>query len=95
MAAGLAQKCVIQLAYAIGVAKPLSVYVDTFGTATVDEDKLASVIQEVVDLSLAVFAKGSSLAVRYTLDQQLMAISAENQMQRAVSLGKKPIWSMG
>jgi S-adenosylmethionine synthetase len=51
VAAGLAEKCVIQLAYAIGVAKPLSVYVDTSGTATVDEDKLADAIQEVVDLS--------------------------------------------
>jgi S-adenosylmethionine synthetase len=51
VAAGLAEKCVIQLAYAIGVAKPLSVYVDTSDTATVDEDKLADAIQEVVDLS--------------------------------------------
>lgn len=51
VAAGLADKCVIQVSYAIGVAKPLSVYVDTYGTATVDEDKLGAVIQEVVDLS--------------------------------------------
>ena len=51
VAAGLAEKCVIQVAYAIGVAKPLSVYVDTAGTATIDEDKLANIIQEVVDLS--------------------------------------------
>lgn len=51
VAAGLAEKCVIQVSYAIGVAKPLSVYVDTAGTATIDEDKLANVIQEVVDLS--------------------------------------------
>jgi S-adenosylmethionine synthetase len=51
VAAGLAEKCVIQVAYAIGVAKPLSVYVDTGGTSTIDEDKLANVIQDVVDLS--------------------------------------------
>jgi S-adenosylmethionine synthetase len=51
VAAGLAEKCVIQVSYAIGVAKPLSVYVDTYGTATVDEVKLAKVIQEVMDLS--------------------------------------------
>ena len=51
VAAGLAEKCVIQVSYAIGVAKPLSVYVDTAGTATIDEDKLAGMIQEVVDLS--------------------------------------------
>ena len=51
VAAGLADKCVIQLSYAIGVSKPLSVYVDTSGTCTVDEDKLAIVLQQLVDLS--------------------------------------------
>jgi S-adenosylmethionine synthetase len=51
VAAGFAEKCVIQLSYAIGVAKPLSVYVDTAGTAKIDEDKLGNIIQEVVDLS--------------------------------------------
>jgi len=51
VAAGLAERCVIQLAYAIGVAKPLSVYVNTDGTCTVDEERLGKVIQEVVDLS--------------------------------------------
>lgn len=49
--AGLARKCVIQLSYAIGVSKPLSVYVDTFGTAEVDEDRLSDVLQQLVDLS--------------------------------------------
>jgi len=51
VAAGLADKCVIQLSYAIGVAKPLSVYVNTMGTGKVDEEKLADVIQQAVDLS--------------------------------------------
>ena len=51
VAAGLADRCVIQLAYAIGVAKPLSVYVDTYGTGKVDEDKLSAVLQKMVDLS--------------------------------------------
>ncbi len=51
VAAGLADRCVIQLAYAIGVAKPLSVYVDTHGTGRVDEDRLSAVLQELVDLS--------------------------------------------
>ena len=51
VAAGFAEKCVIQLSYAIGVAKPLSVYVDTAGTAKIDEDRLSDIIQEVVDLS--------------------------------------------
>ncbi len=51
VAADLADRCVIQLVYAIGVAKPLSVYVDTRGTGRVDEGRLADVLQEVVDLS--------------------------------------------
>ena len=51
VAAGLAERCVIQLSYAIGVARPLSVYVDTYNTNTVDEEKLSGVIQELVDLS--------------------------------------------
>ncbi len=51
VASGLAGKCVIQLAYAIGVSKPLSVYVDTFGTSKVDEDKLSDVLQQLVDLT--------------------------------------------
>jgi S-adenosylmethionine synthetase len=49
--AGLADRCVIQLSYAIGVSKPLSVYVDTYGTGKVDEDKLSTVLQELMDLS--------------------------------------------
>ena len=49
--AGLADRCIIQLSYAIGVAKPLSVYVDTQGTGQVDEDKLSKVLQQIMDLS--------------------------------------------
>ncbi len=51
VAAGLAERCVIQLSYAIGVSKPLSVYVDTYGTGRVDEDKLSDVLQQLMDLS--------------------------------------------
>ena len=51
VAADLADKCLIQLSYAIGVAKPLSVYVDTQGTGRVDEDKLSKVLQELMNLS--------------------------------------------
>ncbi len=50
VAAGLADKCEIQLAYAIGVAKPVSIMVDTFGTGKVDEDKLAEAVDKVFDL---------------------------------------------
>ncbi len=51
VAAGLADRCTIQLAYAIGVAKPLSIYVDTHGTGKVDEAKLEKALGEVMDLS--------------------------------------------
>ncbi len=51
VAAGLADRCVIQLAYAIGVSKPLSVYIDTQGTGRIEEAKLADVLREMVDLS--------------------------------------------
>ncbi len=51
VAAGLADRCIIQVAYAIGVSKPLSVYVDTCGTGVVDEDKLSAALQDLVDLS--------------------------------------------
>jgi S-adenosylmethionine synthetase len=49
--AGLAERCTIQLAYAIGVSRPLAVYIDTHGTGQVDEARLAAVLQELVDLS--------------------------------------------
>jgi S-adenosylmethionine synthetase len=51
VAAGLADRCAIQLSYAIGVAKPLSVYVDLYGTGTVDEGRLEIALAEVMDLS--------------------------------------------
>ena len=49
--AGLADRCCIQLAYAIGVAKPLSIYVDTYGTGRCDEDRLVAFLSDSVDLS--------------------------------------------
>ena len=51
VAAGLADRCVIQVSYAIGVSHPLSIYVDTYGTGRVDETRLSSVISDIVDLS--------------------------------------------
>jgi S-adenosylmethionine synthetase len=51
VAAGLADKCTIQLAYAIGVSKPLSIYVDTDGTGRCDEEKLTKFLGDNVDLS--------------------------------------------
>ena len=51
VASGLADRCTIQLAYAIGVSKPLSVYVDTYGTGKVDEAKLVKTLGDLMDLS--------------------------------------------
>ena len=51
VAAGLAERCMIQLSYAIGVAQPLSVYVDTHGTGKVDDAVLEKAIRQVMDLS--------------------------------------------
>jgi S-adenosylmethionine synthetase len=51
VAAGLAERCALQLAYAIGVAKPLSIYADTYGTGAVDEAVIEKAVAEVMDLT--------------------------------------------
>ncbi|HXF43667.1 MAG TPA: methionine adenosyltransferase [Pyrinomonadaceae bacterium] len=53
VAAGLAEKCTVQLAYAIGVAEPVSVLVDTHGTGTVDETRLSNVVRNIFALTPA------------------------------------------
>ena len=50
VAAGLADRCEVQLAYAIGVARPVSVLVETFGTAKVEEERITKAIDSLVDL---------------------------------------------
>jgi S-adenosylmethionine synthetase len=61
VAAGAAGRCEIQVAYAIGVARPLSVMVETFGTETVDPDKIAAVIDELFDLRPAAIIRDLDL----------------------------------
>ena len=51
VAAGLALRCEVQVAYAIGVAKPVSVYVNTFGTGVVSEDAISTAVREIFDLT--------------------------------------------
>ncbi|NQV48600.1 MAG: methionine adenosyltransferase [Rhodospirillaceae bacterium] len=51
VASGAADRCTLQLAYAIGVSKPLSVYIDTHGTGRADDDKLVKALTDLVDLS--------------------------------------------
>ncbi len=59
--AGLARKCELQLAYAIGVARPVSVRVDTFGTGKLDDQLLAKAIQKVFDLRPAAIIRALKL----------------------------------
>jgi len=61
VAAGLADKCEIQLAYAIGVARPVSIMVDTFGTSIVDDEKIVAVINSIFDLRPAGIIKALDL----------------------------------
>ncbi len=61
VAAGLADRCEVQLAYAIGVAHPVSIMVDTFGTGKVDEAKLAQAVETVFDLRPAAIIKALGL----------------------------------
>ena len=55
--AGLARKCEVQIAYAIGIAKPVSVMIETFGTAKCDENKIAEAVNKLVDLRPAAIIK--------------------------------------
>ncbi|MBE6858373.1 MAG: methionine adenosyltransferase [Ruminococcus sp.] len=71
VAAGLADKCEVQLSYAIGVAKPISVLIDTFGTGKVPEDKLSEAVDKVFDLRPAAIIK--SLDLRKPQYRQLAA----------------------
>lgn len=61
VAAGLADKCELQLAYAIGVASPVSIYVDTFGTNKIEESKIVELIEENFDLRPAAIIKNLDL----------------------------------
>lgn len=61
VAAGLADKCEVQLAYAIGVAEPVSVFVDTFGTGKVTDDKIAELVRKHFDLRPAAIIKNLDL----------------------------------
>ncbi len=61
VAAGLAEKCEIQLAYAIGIARPVSIMVDTFGTGALEDAKLAEIVEKHFDLRPAAIIKNLDL----------------------------------
>ena len=71
VAAGVADKIEIQLAYAIGVAKPVSVFVDTFGTGKISDDKIANIVNKVFDLRPAAIIK--ELDLRRPIYKQVAA----------------------
>ena len=71
VAAGLATKCEVELAYAIGVAKPVSIMVDTFGTGTVADDKIEAAVEKVFDLTPAGIIR--DLDLRKPIYRQLAA----------------------
>ena len=71
VAAGLADKCELQVAYAIGVAKPVSIMVDTFGTGTVADEKIEQAVEKVFDLTPAAIIR--DLDLRKPIYRQLAA----------------------
>ena len=71
VAAGLATKCGVELAYAIGVAKPVSIMVDTFGTGTVADEKIEQAVEKVFDLTPAAIIR--DLDLRKPIYRQLAA----------------------
>ena len=88
VAAGLAHRCEVQVAYAIGVVRPVSVMVDTFGTATVDEAKIVKAVDEVFDLT----PKGiiDALDLRKPIYSDTAAYGHFGRTsERAVRFGKK------
>ncbi len=71
VAAGLADKCEIELAYAIGIAHPVSILVETFGTGKIDDDKLAKLVEKHFDLRPAAIIK--DLDLRRPIYRQIAA----------------------
>jgi len=61
VASGIASECEVQVAYAIGVAKPVSVMVDTFGTGKIDETRITEIVNKVFDLRPAAIIRDLDL----------------------------------
>jgi len=86
VAAGLADKCEVQLAYAIGVARPVSVMVDTFGTGKVSEEKLSEAVNKVFDLRPEAIIR--NLGLRNPIYKQLAAYGHMGRTDLEVSWEK-------
>ena len=87
VAAGLARKCEVELAYAIGVARPVSIMVDTFGTGTVDDGRLAEAVQKAFDLRPTAIIK--ELDLRRPIYRQLAAYGSIWAVRIWISPGKR------
>ncbi|MBE6996504.1 MAG: methionine adenosyltransferase, partial [Ruminococcaceae bacterium] len=86
VAAGLASKCQVQLAYAIGVAQPVSILVDTFGTGKVDDGKLEDAVRKVFDLRPTAIIR--DLDLRKPIYRQLAAYGHMGREDLGVSWEK-------
>ncbi|MBE6672325.1 MAG: methionine adenosyltransferase [Ruminococcaceae bacterium] len=86
VAAGLADRCEVQLAYAIGVAKPVSILIDTFGTAKVAEEKIEAALAELIDLRPAAIIERFGL--RAPIYRQLAAYGHMGREDLGVSFEK-------
>ena len=86
VAAGLARRCQVELAYAIGVAQPVSILVDTFGTGTVSDDKLEASVRKVFDLRPAAIIR--DLDLRKPIYRQLAAYGHMGREDLGVSWEK-------
>ena len=86
VAAGLARRCQVELAYAIGVAQPVSILVDTFGTGTVGDDKLEDAVRKVFDLRPAAIIR--DLDLRKPIYRQLAAYGHMGREDLGVSWEK-------
>jgi len=88
VASGAASRCEVQVAYAIGVARPVSVLVETFGTETVAPERIAGVVAELFDLRPAAIIRTSTCAVPSTGARRPTAISAA---RTRTSPGRPPL----
>ncbi len=86
VAAGIADKCEIELAYAIGVASPVSVMVDTFGTGKIADDKIEEAVKKVFDLRPSVIIK--NLGLRRPIYKKLAAYGHMGREELGVSWEK-------
>lgn len=86
VASGLANKCLIQVAYAIGVAKPLAVYVDTFGTGNISDEEITRLVKEHFDFRPAAMIRDLDLR-----KPQYRPLAAYGHMGR-IDLDPLPAW---